>query len=119
MTITQEYKVSVQSSCGSATLAYTVVSPQKVQYLNVGDPSATPPSYTHTFGAFTVSPAGCPIVYSIAIKDKNNAAVTILTNLASFTKLSPDTSVDVKVGPSTDPNFVTNSPYILTISATP
>lgn len=87
--------------------------------MNVGDPSASTLTYTHNFGSFVISPAGCPIIYSISIKDKNGATVPNPAVMGSFNDLIPDTSVDVIVGPSAVANYVNNSPYILTISATP
>ncbi len=39
--------------------------------------------------------------------------------MASIINLSTDSYIDVKVGPSTDATLVSNSPYILTLKATP
>ena len=79
----------------------------------MGDPLASTISYTHTFGIFTVTPSGCPMKYSFAIKDKFNAAVS--PSFASLSSLVPDTYVNVIVGPSTDATLPANSPYILSL----
>ena len=74
-------------------------------------------SYLHSYGAFTISIAGCPIKYTIAIKDTNGFAVSPL--FASTLNKVPDSSVDVIVGPSDDTTLAANSPYILTLTAEP
>jgi hypothetical protein len=74
-------------------------------------------SYPHSYGVFTINIAGCPIKYSIAIKDTNGIAVSPL--FASTLNKVPDSSVDVIVGPSDDTTLAANSPYILTVTAEP
>jgi hypothetical protein len=75
-------------------------------------------SYKLNYGTFTITPAGCPIIYSFAITDKNGLPVSSPL-FASLTDLIPDTSIDVIVGPSNDASLTSNSPYILTVSAKP
>ena len=104
------------TACSTATLSYNA-GPVKTQYLNVGDPLASSISYTHSYGVFAISTAGCPIKYSIAIQDTTSKAVSPL--FASTLSKVPDSSVDVIVGPSKDTTLAANSPYILTLTAEP
>ena len=75
-----------------------------------------PISYTLNFGPFIVTPTGCAIDFSHVVINNGNSDETS-TFPSVITKFAD--SVNVIVGPSTDTNLVTKSPYILTVTAFP